>query len=136
MKILFSFDRLEPAHLKASSALYASRLVYNVRLLGRSAYALHGAIACAGGAADAFYGINLVIYQRLALLCRAAVIFNVGELLLAELLERTEHRVGCGTPKPAKRSLLHQLCKPFQCSKVFELALARRNAFENLKHAS
>src|SRR5664280_2057629 len=89
---LHLLHRVKPANFKTPSALDATRLVDQMDLLTNAGNARHRAIPRANRAANALRRVDLVMHQGLALVRGAAMLDNVGHVLVVEMFERAQYR--------------------------------------------
>ena len=128
-------DGVELADLAAGVALDAVGDVDDVRLLLLAADAARGALLGAERAAGAGLGVDVVGDQRLALAGRAALLVDVRLVLLAEVLDGGEHRVGRRAAEGAERAVDDVVAELLEQLDVALAAVAGDDAVEHLEHA-
>ncbi|OPZ46054.1 MAG: hypothetical protein BWY94_00921 [Actinobacteria bacterium ADurb.BinA094] len=106
-----------------------------MRLLLLAADAGGGALLGAEHAAGAQLGVDVVGDQRLALAGRAALLADVRLVLVAEVLDRREHRIGGGAAQRAERALDHVTPQLLEQLDVSLAPLALDDTVERLEHA-
>ena len=72
--------------------------------------------------------------QRHAPSGRTLALGDVGEVLVAEVVERAQHGVGRRPAQAAQRRLLHQQPKPLELGQVFQAAVAAGDPLEDFEH--
>src|ERR1017187_2052123 len=129
----YHLDGIVLARLAAHVAARAEALVHLVLFIRTIRNGAHRAGLRAEGAADAV-AVHPVAYQRRAAPRRAAAI-EVGLILLAEVTQRGQHRVGRRLPEAAKAAPADVIGQGRERLQVVPPPLARAEAFQNFQHS-
>ena len=112
----------------------AERLIDDMRLFAISADAVHRAAPRAQRAADAFFRVDFIAQQRFADFRRAFFVVNMRFVLVAEMLERAQHRIRRGFAQHAEARRVDLRRQAFQLLNVAIFPFAIADSFENIQH--
>src|SRR5690606_16799353 len=99
-------DGVKFAQADADAAAGADFRVNEMRLLLFAVDGIAGAVAQAELAAGAFLRVNFIGDECFADPRRAALVKNMGFVLIPEVADGGQHRVGGSLPQPAQRTAL------------------------------
>ena len=111
-------DRTEVAGAEAGAALDAAALIDQVLLARLAGDTVHRTGAAASATAHALLGEDGIAHQRAADACTAIALLYVLNILIAEVAQGREHRVGRRLPQPAQAAALDGVRQLFQLVKV------------------
>ena len=108
----------------AQAAVDALVLVDGVRAFDGAGDSIHRAVAGAESAALALVGINLKVDEVAAYSGRAALLHHMGDILIPEVFQGGQHRIGGGLAQGAQGGVLQVVAQLLDGVQVLQGALA------------